>query len=172
MGPAPDPYLGCTFWSEFRVHSGFSPICVLPEHIVVFRGVNYGSWIQLQIHIWVVLFDMNLGSTVALVPSVSLLSSLWLYVWGVRVNSGSRPGSRSIFGLYFLTWIWGPFQLKLQSHLCITWAHFVGGGFTLTPALVPSLSHLSWMWGDLLHKNVESSPVSLSTDSFLLRMIG
>ena len=41
-------------------------------------------------------------------------------------NSGSS--SRSIFGLYFSTIIKGPLWLWLQSHLCLTLAHWGGVG--------------------------------------------
>ena len=56
--PAQDPYLVVLFDlnSEFRVHSSSdsSPMYVPPELIVV-----VGDQIQLQIHIWAVLFDLN-----------------------------------------------------------------------------------------------------------------
>ena len=37
LDPAQDPYLGCTFWPEFKLNSGSgsSPIYVSPEVIVV-----------------------------------------------------------------------------------------------------------------------------------------
>ena len=122
LDPAWDPYLGCTLWPEFRVHWVWlwSHLCLTLAHY----GGQLQIWIQLQIYIWIVLFDLNLGSipAPALVPSMSHLKSLW----------------------------WGSI---------------------LAPALVPSLSHLSWLWGGLLQKNW-SQLHFLSTDSFLLRMIG
>ena len=37
LDPVPDPYLGCTFWPEFKVHtgSGSGPIYVIPKLILV-----------------------------------------------------------------------------------------------------------------------------------------
>ena len=79
--------------------------------------------IQLQIHIWVVCFDLNLGSTLAPVPYMSYLSTLWC-LGGWTLDHGSS--SRSIFGLYFLTWIWGSLQILLWYHLWLTVAHCDG----------------------------------------------
>ena len=47
--------------------------------------------------------------------------------------------------VYFLTWILGPLCLLLWSYWHLTLAH-CGGGSTLAPAPVPSLSHISWLW--------------------------
>ena len=46
MDPGPDPYLGCTFWPEFRIYSSSSAIYVSPE-LIVMGGVGG------QIHIWI-----------------------------------------------------------------------------------------------------------------------
>ena len=87
-------------------------------------------------HIWVVLFDLNLGSTVTLapVPFMSHLSSLWWW-W---VKSRSESSSRCKSGLYF-------FDLNLGSNL----------------ALVSSMSHLSslwWWWGLTLDPDPAPNP--------------
>ena len=99
--------------------------------------INLGGQllIWIQIHIWVVLFDLNLGSTLAQGPSVFHFSSLWWWWEGplqlqspLSVSPQMIVGiqSRSIFVLYFLTWIrgWGgdPLWLQHWSHLCLTWA--------------------------------------------------
>ena len=98
--PTPHPYLGCTLYLNLGsnlalalipfmshlsslwlgVHSGpsSSPISVSPKLIL---GDQLQIQIQLQINILVVLFDLNVGSTLAPglvpVPSMSHLSSLW-----------------------------------------------------------------------------------------------
>ena len=103
------------FLPEFRVHSGSSsrPIYVSPELIL---GGQLQTQIQLQIHIWFVHFDWNLGSTLDPAPDLYLGCALrpefraksrsrfgLHFLLEFRDNSGSS--SRSIFGLYFLTWI-------------------------------------------------------------------
>ena len=94
------------------------------------------------------------------------MSNLLVNLEGLGVNSISGSSSRSIFGLYFLTWIYGP--LQLQSYWCLNWAHYDGGSpldpdpaldlylgctfdlnlaSTLALSPVSSISHLSLLLG-------------------------
>ena len=70
--------------------------------------VNFGrstlDLIQLQIHIWVVLFDLNFRSTLALTPVVQSMSHHSWFGCGGGSTARSGSDSRFIFGLYFLTY--------------------------------------------------------------------
>ena len=123
------------------------------------REVNFGGqfwiWIQLQIHVWVGLFDLNLGFSLvlapALVPSKPHLTSL------LGIKSGSRSCSRSIFGLYLHSgsdschlyvspsiimggqlWIW----ITLQIHILVVLLYH-NLGSTPAPVLGPPMSYLT-----------------------------
>ena len=93
-GSTPDPYLCFNFLTLIKG----PPQLQLWFHLCLTLGHWGQLWIQiqLQIHIWVVHFYLNLLPISALVPFMSHLSSL-----GVN----SRSSSRSIFGLFFLTLI-------------------------------------------------------------------
>ena len=82
--PTPDPYLGCTFWPEFRVDSGSSPIYVSPVFIVGV-GVNSrsGSSSRSIFGLFFLTCILNLGSTLAMVP---FMSHLWLIVVGGQLQ--------------------------------------------------------------------------------------
>ena len=90
-----------TFWPEFRVHSGSGPICFTLAHCG-------GSTLDL----WVVLFDLNLGSTLALVSSMSHLNSLWWRLGG--------PLCLQLWShLSHLSWLWGVYSIKGGMGWCI-----------------------------------------------------
>ena len=112
LDPAPYAYLGCNFLTSVYGSLQFQ------SHLCLTLANVWGQlwiWIQLHMHIWVVLFDINLGCmpSLAPIPSMSHLKS-----WGI--NSGYGSSSTSIFGMRL-------FDLNLGS----------------TPAAVPSMSHLS-----------------------------
>ena len=83
-----------------------------------FLEVQLWMLIQLQIDIWDVLFDLNFGFTGA--PLWSHLCLSWAHCEGRGVNSSSK----SIFGLYFLTWIFTVTPLS-KPYVVIKIQHFV-----------------------------------------------
>ena len=98
--------------------------------------LDFSKGIQLQIHIWVVLFYLNLGSTLALFPSMSHLSPLWW--WWVHAGFSSGPISVSTQLI-----VWGLTPAP-EPYLVCTFDLHLGSA----PAPVPSMSHLSSLcWG-------------------------
>ena len=63
----------------FKLNLG-STLALAQSNLIVGKvGGQLWIWIQFQIHLWVVLFDLNLGSTPALGPSMFHLNLLWLF---------------------------------------------------------------------------------------------
>ena len=112
----------------------------------IFVGGGHQHCIWLQIHIWVVHFYLNLGSTlaVALVPSVSHLNSLWWGMPTLDADPTPDPYLGCTFWLEFRVQSFsGPIYFSPELIVVVV----VGRGSTLVPTSVPSLSHLSWLWG-------------------------
>ena len=88
------------------------------------EGGHLQIGMQLQIYIWVVLFDHNLGSSLALVPSMSQHS----WIWGMS-SLDPDPALDPYLGCTFLHGITGLLQNWLWSHVCLTitdndeWGH-------------------------------------------------
>ena len=95
-------------------------------------GVQLWILIQLQIHIWVALFDLNLGSTLALAP-VSFMSHL-----------------SSLCG--------GQLHIWISSDPYLGCTFYLNLGSTLVPAVVPSMSHLCWLWGGKSTPDMDPAP--------------
>ena len=91
---------------------------------------------QLQIHMWVILFDLNLGSTVAVGPSVFHFSSL---CW----------------------WWWWDGPLQLQSPLCLT-SDDCGDPIQIHICVVLFDQNLGG--GEGIHSGSSSGPISVSPE--------
>ena len=141
--PPPDPYLCSTFWGSTP---SLAPVTSMSD----FRSCadQLWFWIQLQIHIWAVPFDLKLGSTPSLAP-VQSMSKL-------RSRGGLTPDLDPPLDPYLCSTFcgstpspalsmsdprscWGPLsiQIQLKIHICV-----VLWGSTPFLAPVTSMSHL------------------------------